>query len=258
MASLGVLVAGVAHEINNPVNFINSGITGFERLIDKIYILLTELNKLQPDYTAEDIQNLLELRNKLKLHNSIEMIPEVIKNIKTGISRTIEITNGLRLYSRIDKEEKSLNDINQIIDATILFVISRFKNKIKIIKKYNELPQVYVYPGKLSQVFVNILSNAIDAILEKNDTFDNSILTIHSFINDNDIIIEFIDTGTGIRPEIIDKLYDPFFTTKKIGKGTGLGLSISYGIIEEHNGKIFAKNNQTVGATITIQIPIIK
>ena len=258
MASLGVLVAGVAHEINNPVNFINSGITGFERLIDKLYILLAELNKLQPNYTAEDITNLMALRDKLKLNKSLELIPDVIKNIKTGIMRTIEITNGLRLYSRIDKEEKSLNNINQILNASLLLLNSKIKNRIQIIKKYDELPQIYVFPGKLSQVFINILSNAIDAIIEKNDTFEKSILTIHSFVSDEEIIIEFIDTGTGISPEHIDKLYDPFFTTKEIGKGTGLGLSISQGIIAEHNGKIFAVNNEKEGATITIQIPIIK
>jgi len=256
MASLGVLVAGIAHEINNPVNFISSGIEGVEKVIGKTTTILSELNKFTPQSTNQNVIDLLELVKKLKFQNSMEMIPEVIANIKIGVKRTIEITNGLRLYARIDKEDKSKYDIHQIIETALLLLKPRIEKKIDIIKYYSELPLIFVYPGKLSQVFINLLSNAVDSIEERNELIEVQSITITTKEDNGKITIQFSDTGKGIPTEIVDKLFDPFFTTKKVGKGTGLGLSISLGIIEEHQGKISAKNNIPIGAIFEIEIPI--
>jgi C4-dicarboxylate-specific signal transduction histidine kinase len=253
MASLGVLVAGIAHEINNPVNFINSGIAGIEKVVNKILLLLNELNKLKEDSTTEEIKELVE---RLQMQHSIDMMPEIIENIKLGINRTIAIIDGLRLYTRVDLEEKSLNDINHIIDTSLLLLKPRIKDSIEIETNYNNLPLIPVFPAKLSQVFINILTNAIDSVLENSNQGEKALIQIHTKELNGKIIIEFTDSGNGIPSEILNKLFDPFFTTKIVGKGTGLGLSISYGIIAEHKGKIVARNNSSKGATFTVELPV--
>jgi signal transduction histidine kinase len=256
MASLGVLVAGIAHEINNPVNFISSGISGIEKVVNKLLVLLNELNKLKEDCTTSEIKQLVELKNKLDTQKYVVMMPEIIENIKFGINRTISIIDGLRLYSHADIEAKIMNDINQIIDSSVLLIKPKIKDRVEIITNYENLPQISVFPAKLSQVFVNIISNAVDAVLENESNTEKSIIKINTKKQNNHIVIEISDTGKGIPSEITTKIFDPFFTTKKVGKGTGLGLSISYGIIAEHNGHIFAKNNKNKGATFTIELPI--
>lgn len=257
MASLGVLVAGIAHEINNPINFINSGIAGIEKVVNKILLLLDELNKIKEDSSTAEIKELVALKNKLQIMKNMEMLPEIIENIKVGINRTISIIMGLRLYTGADKEEKSRNNINQILETSLLLLKPQIKDRIEIITTYEDLPDILVFPAKLSQVFMNIISNAIDAVLENNNRAESAVIRIHTKKQNDKISIEITDTGSGIPYEITNKIFDPFFTTKKVGKGTGLGLSISYGIIAEHNGRIFAKNNENKGTTFTIELPII-
>lgn len=256
MASLGILVAGIAHEINNPVNFISSGIAGIEKVFNKLVILLNELFKLKDDSETTEFKKLISLKNQLHINKYMESMPEIIENIKFGINRTISIIDGLRLYSRADKEEKTLTDINQIIESSLLLIKPRIKDQIEIITRYESLPEISVFPAKLSQVFVNILSNAIDAILENENSTEKGKIQIHSFTQNNQIVIEISDTGKGFSSEISNKIFDPFYTTKKVGKGTGLGLSISYSIIVEHHGNIIAKSNQDKGATFIVELPI--
>lgn len=254
MASLGVLVAGIAHEINNPVNFISTGVTGIEKVIQKLLLFLTELDKIQSGSADPSIRKLTELRDQLKLQASLELIPEVITNIKMGIERTIAIISGLRLYSYVDRDEKSMHLINDIIETSLLLIKPQIKGYIEIRKDYQAVSPCFVHPGKIGQVIINLLSNAIDAISEKTSP-GSAIISIRTWETDAFVKAEFNDTGNGIPPEKIDKIFDPFFTTKKIGKGTGLGLSISLGIINEHNGHITASNNKDGGATIKIEIP---
>jgi signal transduction histidine kinase len=260
MASLGVLVAGIAHEINNPVNFISSGIDGVESVLEKATQLLSEINKISQNQQY-DVANLLSFKEKLQIEDTLEITPKIIENIKIGIKRTIDITNGLRLYSHIDKEEKIHFNINHIVESAILLTKPLVNNYIEINTILEELPIISVLPGKLSQVFVNLISNAIDSInevLENEQSKEKHFITILTKALNGKIIIEFSDSGTGIKEEIIAKLFDPFFTTKKVGKGTGLGLSITLGIIEEHKGKIYARNNLIKGATFVIEIPIVE
>jgi len=256
MASLGVFIAGIAHEINNPVNFISMGVDGIEKVIEKVIALFTELNKLTPESKGDEIQQLIELKQKLKFQRSLDALPEILANIKVGISRTIAITNGLRLYARMDSEEKSLCNINQIIETALMLVKPQLNSEIAIQANFGNLQQVKVFPGKLSQVFVNILGNAIDAIHSVEKSTKKDVISITTNDIDGIITIEFSDTGNGIPDEVKSKIFDPFYTTKEVGKGTGLGMSIATSIIEEHNGKISARNNTNSGATFTIEIPI--
>lgn len=256
MASLGVFISGIAHEINNPVNFISMGVDGIEKVIEKVIALFAELNNLSAESKGDEIQQLIELKQNLKFQRSLDAVPEILTNIKIGIARTIAITNGLRLYARMDSEEKIYSDINQIIETALILIKPQLNSEIAIQANYGNLQQIKVFPGKLSQVFVNILSNAIDAIHSVEKSTKKHTISITTNEIDGIIQIEFSDTGNGIPAEVLTKIFDPFYTTKEVGKGTGLGMSIATSIIEEHNGKISAKNNPEGGATFTIEIPV--
>lgn len=256
MASLGVFIAGIAHEINNPVNFISMGVDSMEKLIHKLILLFTELNKLSPESSSDEIVQLIELKNRLNLHRSVDAVPEVLANIKIGITRTISIANGLRLYTRMESEEKSNYDINRIIETALVLIKPQLNSEIVIDLNFGKLQEIKVYAGKLSQVFVNILSNAIDAIHNAEKRIEKHKITITTYQKDEIIHIEFSDTGTGIPADVLAKIFDPFYTTKEVGKGTGLGMSIATSIIGEHNGKIEAYNNSDRGATFNIEIPV--
>jgi signal transduction histidine kinase len=256
MASLGVFISGIAHEINNPVNFISTGIEGIEKTIEKVNLLSAAINSLTTESKGEEIQKLIDLKQELKFQRSLDAVPELLANIRIGITRTIGISNGLRLYARLDTEGKSLCDINQIIDTALLLIKPQINSELDIQKHYGELQQVAIFPGKLSQVFVNILSNAIDSIQSADNQPEKHTISITTGQKGGTIFLKFSDTGKGIPEEVLPKIFDPFYTTKKVGKGTGLGMSISLSIIEEHNGKIYARNNISRGATFTIEIPV--
>jgi len=256
MASLGVFVAGVAHEINNPINFISTGIQSIEKVMGKVISLCNQMNCLTPESKSEDIQNLIDLKQNIKFQRSMDAMPEIMANINMGIKRTVDITNGLRLYARMDKEEKCLYDINQIMDTALLLIKQRLNSRIDLMLNYGTFGPIMVFPGKLSQVFVNILGNAIDSIHEIQNQNEKAVISIITKEIENKIVIEISDTGKGIPDETLQKLFDPFFTTKQVGKGTGLGMSISLSIIEAHNGTITAKNNSGKGATFRIEIPV--
>jgi len=256
MASLGVFIAGIAHEINNPINFISMGVDGIEKIIEKVIALFAQLNQLTAESKDAEIQKLIDLKQKLKFQRSLDAVPEILENIKIGITRTIGITNGLRLYARMDTEEKSFCDINQIVETALQLIKPQINSQIAIQLNYGTLPQIKVFPGKLSQVFVNILSNAFDSIQSIGNHHGKHSINITTSEVAGNIRIEFSDTGKGIPAEVLPKIFDPFYTTKDVGKGTGLGMSIATSIIEEHNGKITAGNNPDHGATFTIEMPI--
>jgi len=256
MASLGVFIAGIAHEINNPINFISMGVDGLEKVIGKVTALFTELDKLTPASKGVEIQKLIDLKQKLRFQRSLDAVPEILGNIKIGISRTTGITNGLRMYARMDSEEKSLCDISQIVETALQLIKPQLNSGIEIKKVYGNVQQLKVFPGKLSQVFVNILSNAIDSIHSIGKQAEMHSISITTCQAGQDVHIEFSDSGQGIPMEVMPKIFDPFYTTKEVGKGTGLGMSIAISIIEEHNGTITAENNPGSGVTFKIVIPI--
>lgn len=254
MASLGVLTAGIAHEINNPINFVYTGINSLKKDFDDLVPILEEVKKLKEDNKLEYndiIKKIIELKEENYFEDAYEAIPMTIGDINLGADRTADIVKGLRNFSRIDKQEWEEYDVHQGIDSTLLLLKNLYKNRIDIIKNYHkDLPSIQCYSGKINQVFMNILKNAIDAIPDKGN------IEISTNFTKFGISISIKDSGTGIDNEILSKLFDPFFTTKKVGKGVGLGLSISYGIIKEHKGKINVVSEVGKGTEFIIKLPV--
>jgi signal transduction histidine kinase len=231
MASLGLLTAGIAHEINNPINFISVGISALERK-------LNQLNEQAQSNSADQ----LETQKK---------ITQLISDIKIGTSRTEEIVSSLRTFSQTDKAELKVASINEGIESTLVLLNSRLKGRIEVVKHLEEnLPPILCYPGKLNQVFMNLLTNAIDAIAGK------GTITISSRSVNKHVEISITDTGCGMPKKVQEKIFEPFFTTKDVGLGTGLGLSISYGIIGQHRGSITVSSEEGKGSTFTMRLPI--
>ncbi|MDY6782283.1 MAG: ATP-binding protein [Cyanobacteriota bacterium] len=275
MSSLGQMVAGIAHEINNPVGFVHGNLVyvqGYARDLQR----LVELYQLHYPHPPAEIQEEIE---EIDLDFLTEDLHKVLKSMRVGTERIRNIVLSLRNFSRLDEAEFKTVDLHQGIDNTLMLLHNRLKAKpnhpeIEVVKNYGSLPLVECYPGQINQVFMNLLSNAIDALEAVNPSFLGSgakgleesnndshnsrkIYIKTEFINAKKVAIRICDNGSGIPKEIQEKLFDPFFTTKPVGKGTGLGLSISYQIVvERHGGSL--KCNSTLGreTEFIIEIPI--
>ncbi|MEH2237370.1 sensor histidine kinase [Nostoc sp.] len=266
MSSLGQLVAGVAHEINNPVNFIYGNLIYVKEYTQQ---LLTLIKLYHPNYCNYKSEKNI-LIDEIDLEFIIDDLPKVLCSMTVGADRICEIVLTLRNFSRLDEAEMKPVDIHEGINSTLLILQYRLKEKseqqeITIIKDYGNLPLVECYAGGLNQVFMNILSNAIDALdqqevkpLKEDFKKQTSSIIIHTKVKNQEyIIISIKDNGPGISEEVKSRLFDPFFTTKPLGKGTGLGLSISYQIIvEKHRGKIKCISAPGKGTEFLIEIPI--
>ncbi|WP_346291742.1 ATP-binding protein [Sphaerothrix gracilis] len=264
MSSLGQLVAGVAHEINNPVNFIHGNLsclrTYIEDLLDLIQLYQNKSCFSEPEIRSKAISiDLIFLQQDL---------PKMLDSMKLGTERIQQIVLSLRNFSRMDEAAFKAVDIHEGIESTLLLLGHRLKHKanfseIEVITDYKTIPEVECYPGQLNQVLMNILTNAIDALedVQTNQIAKHSQITIRtSCIVRNGaewIKISIIDNGCGIPEEIQKRIFDPFFTTKPVGKGTGMGMSISYQIItEKHGGKLECFSRIGYGTEFVIQIPV--
>lgn len=260
MSALGILVAGVAHEINNPVGFIYGNIGYLEQYINKI-VELIHLYRDQYNPPLPIIQDKIE---NIELDFLLQDLPKVLQSMRIGAERILAIVKSLRNFSRLDEAEYKSVELHQGLDSTLMILQSQIKGdptrpKIEVVKNYGILPPVECYPGKLNQVFMNILGNAIDALVEQYDLNPDrpSQISIETKSLGENVHIKISDSGGGIPEDVQPKLFDPFFTTKPVGKGTGLGLSISYQIIvENHNGKLSCHSIIDHGTTFTIVIPI--
>jgi signal transduction histidine kinase len=250
MASLGQLVAGIAHEINNPVNFISAGVDSLTTNLEEIKQVLDIYHKVTAKNVGEKLKEVGELKERIGYRETLTEINKLIESIKNGTKRTTEIVKGLRTFSRLDEDILKTADIHEGIDSTLILLHNKYKNRIEVVKNYCDLPQVECYPGQLNQVFMNILSNAVDAIDDK------GTITIGTSVRGDHVQISIIDSGQGIPQELRKKIFDPFFTTKGVGKGTGLGLSISQSIIEKHHGRIEIKSKPGEGAEFIIMLPV--
>lgn len=255
MASLGQLTAGIAHEINNPINFVTSNIKPLERDINDLYTLQNETEKLL-DGNQTAIEKIQKYKTDIDFDYLKTEISFLLKGIHEGSSRTAEIVKGLRIFSRVDEDDIKLANINEGLDSTIIIVNNQLNNKIAIEKKYANLPLIECYPGKLNQVFLNLISNAIYAVKQRYQENEGGKLIIKTEELDNNAIITISDNGTGMSTETKNKLFEPFFTTKPVGEGTGLGLSITYNTIKKHNGSITVDSTLGEGTTFKITIPI--
>ena len=257
MASLGQLTAGIAHEINNPVNFISSNIPPLRRDIGDVLEVLAEYRDRG---TKSDDPSLAEIRAKersLDLDGSITELDAIIRSIEEGAGRTAEIVRGLRNFSRLDEDDLKLADLNEGIQSTLLVLAPQLNERVRVELDLGALPAVECHPGKLNQVFMNILNNAVQAIVGQQRS-DEGCVRIQSRAVGDHVVISITDDGPGIQASVIGKIFDPFFTTKDVGEGTGLGLSIAFSIVEKHAGKLTVDSIPSGGATFHITLPVVQ
>lgn len=267
MASLGQLVAGVAHEINNPINFIHGNLSHANEYVQELLQGLQLYQRYYPNPTPAEIQEFLQ---KTDLEYLSEDISHIFQSMQVGTDRICEIVASLRNFSRLDEAEVKEVNIHDGIDSALMILQNRLKPSgdnfhIQVIKDYDELPKVECYPGQLNQVFMNVITNAIEALEEQNQkrtpeeikAKPNTIRITTSLVDKNRVAVYIADNGPGIAEDLSTQIFNPFFTTKAVGKGTGLGLSISYQIInDKHGGKIYYHSQKGEGAEFVIEIPV--
>lgn len=265
MSSLGVMAAGVAHEINNPLAFVISNFSTLETYLEtitqlfKIYQSLREsvdgsTIKVSSDPKAESVKahlvKISEINESDDLDFIIEDTSSLLDDSKQGLSRIKKIITGLKEFSHVDSAERKETDLNQLIDNAIALVMNQIKYKCDVQKRYADIPYVNINSGEISQVVANLLINASQAI----DGFGKVV--VRTQIHENCVVLSVTDSGKGIPEENLKKIFNPFFTTKPVGEGTGLGLSISHNIINNHGGKLLVKSEEGKGTTFAIQLPI--
>lgn len=253
MASVGQLAAGVAHEINNPIGFINSNLGSLEKYVDQIIGALIKYETIRPSVQGNPaaLAVLDHVRKNIDLDFLREDIPVLLKESRDGIVRVKNIVQSLKDFSHLDpSDEWQWADLKIELEKTITLARNELKYKCELVREYGEIPLIECLPGQISQVFLNMLVNASHAIKEK------GTITIRTRQVDNYVEIDIADSGQGIAPAHLGKIFDPFFTTKPIGQGTGLGLSISYGIIQKHHGEIHVVSEPGKGTTFTIRLPV--
>lgn len=252
MAAMGQLAAGVAHEINNPVGFVSSNLQTLETYLQDLFDLINGYEQIrqqagnEPSYADID-----QLRKKMDFDFLRKDIFDLLRESKDGVARVRKIIQDLKDFSHASDTEWLWADIHKGLDSTLNIVWNELKYKCKVSKHYGDLPQIKCLPSQLNQVFMNLLVNAAQAIETQGDI---DITTERA--GSDAVKISFHDTGKGIPPEIIEKVFAPFFTTKPVGKGTGLGLSVSSGIIERHQGKLEVTSEVGKGSTFVITLPV--
>jgi len=253
MASLGMLTAGIAHEINNPINFISGSQQAIESLLDELWNSLNIYRENALKYSPQNITYELETNNSVQVEELYNSIKLMLRNIEIGIERTTGIIRSLKAFVRSDSKEYVPVSIPETIADVLNMLRSNYKDRIEVIQHYDQdLPKVKCYPNQLHQVIMNLVANAIDAI-----PGEGKIYISGQYSNaDNNVTIRIKDTGTGIPSDIQEKIFDPFFTTKDAGKGTGLGLYITYNIIKSLNGDIKVNSAPNQGAEFTITLTV--
>lgn len=251
MKSLGELVAGITHEINNPVNFIYGNLIHLNNYTKELMSVIEKYSEFNDDLTDEHRKAIAQLKEDIDLDFLKDDLPDLIRSCQEGTERTKNIILDLKNFSRL--EEAVINNVNlpKEIDTTLNILHNKFKNKITVHKEYSEnIPMVEGYGGQLNQVFMNILDNAAFAIKDKGDVW------IRIKEEENQVVIEFEDNGCGMEEKDRKKVFDPFFTTKPVGQGTGLGMAISYKVIKNHQGNIELESEPGKGTKFTLTLPL--
>lgn len=255
MASLGQLTAGIAHEINNPINFVKSNIKPLQLDFADIKRLVLMYEQVDPENISEKLAEILAFKENIEYSYILQEIDALLTGIEDGATRTADIVKGLRTFSRVNETELKEADLHEGLDTTLMLLTNIIPPNLSVEKQYGKIPKISCYPGKLNQVFMNILTNAIQSIASKGSS-DPEQLKISTWKDRQHVVVSISDTGSGIPEKIREKIFDPFFTTKGVGEGTGLGLSIVYGIIEKHLGKIEVRSQEGIGSEFVITLPI--
>jgi PAS domain S-box-containing protein len=253
LAGLGQMVAGVAHEINNPLSFVSNNVAVLERDVKALTQLLqlyagadALIAERMPEVSAE----VKDLAERVDLVYTLENLKELMSRSREGLRRIQQIVKDLRDFARLDQGDQHEVDLNAGIESTVNIILGRAKKKrVEIVKELGPLPTLTCHAAKLNQVVMNLLANAIDA------SHEGGKVTVRTSAQNGSIQVAVADTGSGIDPAVRARIFDPFFTTKPIGEGTGLGLSISYGIVQDHGGRIDVDSTPGKGSTFTIVLP---
>ncbi len=260
MASLGQLTAGIAHEINNPINFVTSNVKPLGRDVLILVDAISELEKISVSSATieEKQQKVKEYLEEIDYDYLKEEIDQLLAGINEGAGRTAEIVKGLRIFSRLDEDDLKKADINEGLDSTLVISNNLLNNNIRVDKDYGNISTIECYPGKLNQVFLNIISNAVYAIKKKFGDKEGGVISIKTWLEEDYLCISIGDNGIGMDENTKKRLFEPFFTTKDVGEGTGLGMSITYNTINKHNGKINIVSELGEGTDFIIKLPLIQ
>jgi len=252
MASVGVLTAGIAHELNNPINFMSGNVHPLQLDLEEVFALLEKYEQvISKNDLGHYFAELDKLKEEMDFSYLTQEIYSLLKGIEEGAHRSSEIIKGLRSFSRLDDEASQIYDIHEGIDSSLVLLQNKIIDKKIVIRKdYGDFEGVECFPSKFNQVIMNILTNSLQAM--KAGRGELFIQTVSSALG---IKIIIKDNGEGMQPEVKEHIFDPFFTTKEVGQGTGLGLSISYGIIEKHNGNIDVISEPGKGTEFIISLP---
>lgn len=253
LASIGQLAAGVAHEINNPIGFVNSNLGTLKRYVEDLLRLIDAYTEVDgaPAMTPEQTQAIAALKRDIEFDFVRDDLADLIRESQDGLDRVKKIVQDLKDFSRVDSTQTwQMADINQCLDSTLNVAFNEIKHKADVVKDYARIPEIECLPFQLNQVFLNLMINAAQAIANHG--------TIHLATGEEDgwIWVEVSDTGSGIAPEHMKRVFEPFFTTKQVGKGTGLGLSVSYNIVSKHNGRIEVESEVGSGTTFRVCLPV--
>ncbi|WP_447794022.1 MULTISPECIES: ATP-binding protein [Pseudomonas] len=253
LASLGQLAAGVAHEINNPIGFISSNLGALDGYFKQLQEMLDAYREAENAIgSSEVIERLGQLRERVELDFLREDIPLLIKESKEGIGRVGRIVKDLKDFSRVDSnQEWQWTNLQQGIESTLNIVANELKYKADVVKEFQQLPDIECLPSQINQVIMNLIVNASQAMGP-----ERGVITLRTGLEGETVSIEVADTGIGIEPDNLQKIFDPFYTTKPVGQGTGLGLSLSYGIVKKHQGDISVRSEVGVGSTFRVELPV--
>jgi len=249
MASLGQLVAGIAHEIKNPLNFIYGNTEFLTKYVNQLRELVSFIEKRE-SLSLPDRESVEEFKKRINYSFLLQDLETLIANLEEGAERIHDIIGDLRTFSRMESDDFRKVDIHEPIDLALSLLQNEYRGRIKVLKEYSDLPQVECHPGKMNQVFMNLLLNACQAISEEGH------IKIKTSADEQFVTISVEDDGEGIQKEHLDRIFEPFFTTKPVGTGTGLGLSISYAIVQQHKGTLRVASQPGKGTRFTIKLPL--
>jgi signal transduction histidine kinase len=256
LSGLGQMTAGIAHELNNPINFVSSNIAPLNRDVNEVIKFMNEFEKLPEHATQEQLDDLKAKYKDADMPYVKQEIDQLMKGISEGARRTAVIVKGLRIFARADRDALVKSNINECMDATLVVMKSTYKDDITLVKDLDPaIPELECFPGKLNQVFANLIGNAVHATRAMGRPKEQQFIWIKTWADNDNLYVSIKDNGKGMTDEVKAKIFEPFYTTKGVGEGTGLGLSISHGIIEEHKGTVSLNTKINEGTEFIIAIP---